>query len=103
MAHTDRDDERWYRYNHGTYDECAYRPGRCWSPVRLRPPQSCDICDRIWMPPRHYYTGTKGKNVWNRDQRKAERGHAKGLMQRARNGHVDWDNLSIAYRRPYWD
>ena len=100
MAHTDRDDERWYRHNHGTYDECDYRPGRCWSPARLRPPQSCDVCDRIWMPPRRYrYVGTEGKNEWNKDQRRAERGKVKQAMRECR----DWDDLSIKYHRPYWD
>jgi hypothetical protein len=62
----------------------------------------CDICPT--EPPRRWrYVGTEGKNEWNRDERRAERGKAKQLMRRAFTGHLDWDNLVIDYRRPYWD
>lgn len=98
MAHTDRDIQRWMRFNH------MDKPCPCddaniayWR----RRIMYCEICDSLWSGqnrPR-YYTGTDGKSAWNRDERRNERGRAKTAIRQCR----DWDTLSIKYRRPYWD
>ncbi len=94
MAHTDRDDERIARRNHHAY-ECPNRWRSVWFGDRTRKP--CLFCDKEPAP--RYYTGIDGKSAWNRDQRRDERGRAKTAMRRCR----DWDDLTITYRRPYWD
>ena len=90
MAHTDRDDENVFWANHRA--DC---PANSW-----RSPHACALCD-FQMPQR-----LKGMPIndseWRRDERRLERGRARTLMQRARNGHIDWDDLVIAYRRPYY-
>lgn len=94
MAHTYRDDARIARRNHHR-DECPNR----WS---LRQPKDrtekpCLTCSKEPVP--RYYTGTNGKAAWNRDQRRDERGRAKTAIGQCR----DFDDLTITYRRPYWD
>jgi len=88
MAHTDRDMRRVELRRHWNSDEC--KPYR-WN---------CPTCERLekgwrwWDWPEPSY--------WNRDCRRDERAKTRNLMQRARTGHLDWDDLSIAYRRPYY-
>lgn len=93
MARTDRDDDRWRRRNHHR-NECpnAWR-SREWT----RLPQSCLFCDTEPAP--YYWCSTDGKGSWNRDERQTERARAKHALRACR----DWDNLSIKYRRPWWD
>lgn len=108
MAHTDRDTARWMRCNHNN-EPCIFDDIRAlpWSLRRRIPVNAihCEICDTLWSGenrPR-YYTSTRGKSAWNRDERQVERGKARAAIRRCLNGHDDWDNLSIRYRRPYWD
>ena len=101
MAHTDRDIDRWYRHNHGK-DPAAGECTRVWS--WNRPPQYCETCDRIWSHEFvRYYVSTDCKSEWNRACRREERGRARNALRRALNGHTDWDDLVINYRRPYFD
>jgi hypothetical protein len=39
---------------------------------------------------------------WRRDCRREERAKARNVLQRARSGHLDWDDVTIGYRRPYY-
>lgn len=107
MAHTDRDDERWYRHNHGSHPaagECTYRPGRAWSPWYLAPPRRCLICDRIWSRSQvRLCVSVEAKPEWNKAMRREERAKARNVLNRARAGHYDWDDVAIDYRRPYFD
>ena len=103
MAHTDRDNERWHRRNHHRY-LCpnAYRVRRDAHFIDGQPwynwaNRACFECDH--EPPTKYWCSTDGKSPWNRDCRQAERSKAKRAVRECR----DWDNLSIKYRRPYWD
>ena len=100
MAHTDRDTARWMRHNHANLP-CPYDTVTYWR----RRLVYCEICDTLWSGenrPR-WYTSTKGKPAWNQEQRQVERSNARHAIRRCLNGHDDWDNLSIRYRRPYWD
>jgi hypothetical protein len=94
MAHTDRDDTRIYWRRHHR-DECPnawHRHVRGdWTTRR------CDICKT--EVPRKYWCSTEGKSGWNRNERQAERSRAKRAVRECR----DYDDLSIKYRRPYWD
>ena len=109
MAHTDRDDERqFWKRHYGTSprggrwkSDCtlytdrggrwnAYLRGSCW----------CDKVHNMWTRPYHFEAGVP--SGWNRDCRREERAKARNLMDRARAGHIDWDDLSINYRRPYF-
>lgn len=99
MAHTDRDDARWFWHDHFQWNQGN---PKCADSRRMT-----DVCwckrmpgARQWINPYRYETGVPSE--WHRDQRKSERGRARTLMQRARSGHVDWDDLVIAYRRPYY-
>ena len=100
MAHTDRDDERWFRKHHRRSDECAWY----WSlRMRYREPRSCDTC--LACPPPWGGMGPlsdSGGSVWHRDCRRHERARARNLMQRARSGYIAWDDLTISYKRPYF-
>lgn len=87
MAHTDRDIERAYWQ--------AHRAEKCWKNSYLEP---CETCDREPT----YRLWAINDAEWRRDERRLERGRARTLMNRARNGHIDWDDLVIAYRRPYY-
>lgn len=101
MAHTDKDDEWHYWRRHWGSDDCTWRPGRGWSPSWLSPPQSCGICERAPWPYRRIL-GPIADSPWKADCRREERAKARNLMNRARAGHVDWDELAIHYRRPYY-
>jgi hypothetical protein len=97
MARTDRDDERWFWKHHRHSDECTKRYGT------YQEPRSCDTCLACPLP----WSGMGPPSDWDgsvfhRDCRRHERAQARNLMQRARSGHVDWDDLTISYRRPYF-
>lgn len=93
MAHTDRDDDRIFWRRHHS-DECpnGWRRSR-----ESRTERRCDVCKT--EPPRKYWCSTTGKPEWNRDHRQAERSQAKRALRECR----DYDDLTIRYRRPYWD
>ena len=100
MAHTDRDDARWFWKDHFRYDSGARKHCRKWDGVG-----SVCWCDtlpeaREWVHPYRYEFGLP--SWWNRDCRREERGQARNKMNRARAGHIDWDELVIDYRRPYY-
>lgn len=104
MAHTDRDDTRhfWKRhYGRGFRDgDCTLRTIRVsgWS---LRGWCWCDTVHNGWTQPYKYEQGKP--SWWNKDCRREERAKARNQMNKARNGHTDWDDLTINYRRPwYW-
>jgi len=97
MAHTDRDDDRWFwREHHRNICPNAYRTRR-WG----APPLACEACNA--EPVHQPWWANKGKEHWNRSQRKAERTKLRQQLRQAR----DWDNIpagtSKIYRRPYWD
>lgn len=92
MAHTDRDDENVYWRKIHDADCPAWRAGS---------PMACELCD--FRKPERLKGMPINDSEWRRDERRLERGRARTLMQRARSGHIDWDDLVIAYRRPwYW-
>lgn len=94
MAHTDRDNDRvFWREHHRT--ECP----NAWTKRHYGDwtTHSCDVCPR--RPHIKYWCSTEGKNHWNREQRQAERGKAKQALRQCR----DYDDLTISYRRPWWD
>lgn len=100
MAHTDRDDNRWFWQDH-------FRPssGRCTDSHHQRGLGGTCWCNRRpshwkWAHPYRYDFCVP--SVWKRQQRKAERANARNQMDHARTGHTDWDDLAIAYRRPYF-
>lgn len=93
MAHTDRDDERIKWRRHWCSDECAWQ--------RRPLAHSCEICDLAPWPYRAIL-GPIADPEWRRDCRREERARTRNIMQRARSGHLDWDDLTIAYRRPYY-
>jgi hypothetical protein len=88
MAHTDRDIRRIELRRHWSSDECT--------PYRW----NCLTCSSLgkgwnwwdWPPP----------SSWHQECRREERASARHLMDRARAGHIDWDDLVIGYRRPYY-
>lgn len=97
MARTDRDMARFDRRNHYA-NECPNR----WEVRGWRTGDFSQVpC--LWCKNEPYvkwsWYGTEGKNKWNKACRREERGRAKTAMRQCR----DWDNLSIKYRRPYWD
>ena len=94
MAHTDRDNDRifWSRH-HG--EECPNAWARRTTGDRTT--RRCDICKT--EPPRKFWCSIGGKPAWNRNERQAERSSAKRALRECR----DYDNLTIRYRRPYWD
>ena len=99
MAHTDRDYLHWFWHDHFQWNKgnpkCAdsrRMSNVCWC---KRLPEA-----REWVHPYRYEKGAPSE--WHREQRRAERGAARSQMNRARAGHIDWDDLVIAYRRPYY-
>jgi hypothetical protein len=86
MAHTDRDSDRVFWRNH--HRECE----RWW--------HGCEVCDLGPLP--WVGMGPMEDSEWRRDCRREERARARNLLQRARSGHLDWDDLTITYRRPYY-
>lgn len=54
----------------------------------------------MWLHPYRYEKGVPSR--YHKDSRRDERAEARNQMNRARNGHVDWDDLTIRYRRPYY-
>lgn len=93
MAHTDRDDDRWYWREHHRND-CV----NSWRTRRYgEPERRCEVCNA--EPTQQPWWHNNGKQHWNRQQRQAERGKARQALREAR----DYDDLVIDYRRPYWD
>ena len=86
MARTDRDYERVYWRRHRL--ECV----GWWN--------GCEVCDRGPLPCVAF--GPIEDSEWRRGCRREERARARNALQRARNGHLDWDDLTIGYRRPYY-
>lgn len=93
MAHTDRDDENVFWRKIHTLECPVWRAG--W-----RSPVACAECD--FQKPERLKGMPIEDSQWRRDERRYERGRARMLMRRARSGHIDWDELVIAYRRPYY-
>lgn len=101
MAHTDRDDDRWFWHDHFKWDMHTRTSKHDFG-------KSCWCRDvsaaRKWVRPYRYEAGKPSS--WNRSQRKAERSKLRGQMQEARTGHADWDDLPAGagkvYRRPYY-
>jgi hypothetical protein len=90
MAHTDRDQMRYLFQHHR--EVCAkWLAGQGWHAV------AC-ACDRFG----YRYHRWPEDSGFHRDCRRKERSRAADLMRRARAGHLDWDDLTIAYRRPYY-
>lgn len=102
MAHTDRDDDRWFWHDHFRFDihtrtsKHLFVWGNCWC--------SDLSAARKWVHPYRYEAGKPSD--WNRDQRKAERSKLREELQQARNGRIDWDDLPSGggkrYHRPYY-
>ena len=103
MSRTDRDMDRWFWHDHFKWNRGASKHGGyTWS-------AGCE-CDRLpgrrmWGSP--YKSPEYGvPSWWKRDQRKQERTKLRQQVQRARNGHVDWDDMPSGegrmYRRPYY-
>ena len=103
MAHTDRDDARWFwkdhfRYRGLTAPACCHWAAHgtegttCW----------CETLSeaRKWVHPYRYESGLP--SWWHREERRAERARARNRMQRMRAGHIDPDEMTIDYRRPYY-
>lgn len=86
MARTDRDYERIYWRGHRR--QCV----GWWN--------GCEVCDRGPLPCVAF--GPIEDSEWRRGCRREERARARNALQRARNGHLDWDDLTIGYRRPYY-
>lgn len=96
MSKSDRDQLR-YDYKH--HGKVCTRWTRCdgWS---FRCIEGYCICDTWWDYHCYEYPPP---SWWNKECRREERAHAQNLMARARTGHIDWDDLAINYRRPwYW-
>jgi hypothetical protein len=88
MAHTDRDHERVIWRNHDRVCN-RWSKGGC-----------CEVCDRV---PRAWSGMCPiADSEWRRDCRREERAKARNVLQRARSGHLDWDDVTIGYRRPYY-
>ena len=98
MAHTDRDDARWFWKDHfrwrGNVCNChRWELGEtCW----------CETMPGAyrWVHPYRYESGVP--SAWHRDERRAERANARNRMNRMRAGHIDPDELVIDYRRGYY-
>ena len=102
MAHTDKEDD-WHRWRrHWLSDECTYSAAHYWSRgFHYRLPQSCEICDLApW--PYGRVLGPIENPQWRQDCRREERANGRHLMTKARKGRIDWDDLTIGYRRPYY-
>lgn len=100
MADTDRDDDRWFWRRHYARDgDCTLR----FSFGRPRSGCWCvgDFSSYYWRHP--YRCPEKGvPSAWHRQQRRSERSHARDAIRKACNGRIDWDDLTINYRRPYY-
>lgn len=99
MAHTDRDDARWFWKDHFRWvDGGNKHSGYQWGEGR------CDCRSlpdsRAWINPYRHEQGIP--SYYHKDCRRTERGKARNLMARAKAGHLDWDELVISYRRPYF-
>lgn len=105
MAHTDRDEARHFWKRHygnrglGIEGDCTLytQPGG-WGFIR----GSC-WCEKVYSPWTQAYKYEKGQpSWWNKECRQQERAYSRNMMNKARNGHIPWDNLTINYRRPYY-
>lgn len=90
MAHTDRDNDRVARRMHSKV---------CPNFYRWRLTERCDVCrttpqDRPWWGFEPAW--------WHDECRRSERAHSRNQLQMARNGKIDWDDLTISYSRPYY-
>lgn len=93
MAHTDRDDARWFWKDHFDNHCTAFNLNGA--------PCICETSAWAykWIAPYRYETGVP--SWWHRDQRRQERTKLRQQLQ-----YVDWDNLPTGegktYRRPYY-
>lgn len=101
MAHTDRDDDWHYWRRHWHSDECTLWQRRRYAWGNYYLPQACEICASAPWPFQRVL-GPIADAPWRRSCRREERARARTIMQRARSGHIDWDDLVIDYRRPYY-
>jgi hypothetical protein len=105
MAHTDKDDARWFWKDHfhwvrgdngphNKHSGYSLGEGKCW----------CEdmSADRAWTHPYQYEAGIP--SWWKKEQRKLQRARRRTMMQRIRCGALDWDDAPIddVYRRPYY-
>lgn len=104
MAHTDRDDARWWWHDHFKWNKGDtkhearnwYMGWGCW----------CETLPDAhkWIAPYRYERDIP--SYWKKDQRKAERGKLRQQVQKARNGRIEWDDMPSGegkmYRRPYY-
>jgi hypothetical protein len=100
MAHTDRNINHWFWQNHYRGDNCPavqrYENINGWS---LRLPAHCEVCA---TKPHTEHWWNRRPGWFNTDCRRKERAEARNLLNRARAGNIDWDDLVIAYERPYY-
>lgn len=95
MAHTDRDDARWFWNDHFKWDFRTHSSKhlRTWGNEHYGAACWCDEMPeaRKWVHPYRYESGVPSS--WNRSQRKAERNKLRQQVQKARNGRIDWDDM----------
>lgn len=103
MSRTDRDDLRRFWNNH--FDR--RNENSHWS--NRAPWEDCAVCASRpeswrWAHPYRHEDGLPSH--LHKDERRLERAYAANLLQRARNGNLDWDDFPAGagkiYRRPYY-
>ena len=99
MAHTDRDHPSMKRFWNWHEDNCGCG---CHSAGSRYCYWNCSCLKADPAAPRGEFWIGPIDPQWKDDERRSERSHARNLMQRARSGHIDWDDLTIDYRRPYY-
>jgi hypothetical protein len=97
MARTDRDQTQWFWKNHWAND-CTRR--NRWGTWGVITHCWCERVRNCWTQPYRYEKGIP--SYYHKDQRRTERAGARHMMNQARTGHIDWDELVIQYRRPYY-
>lgn len=104
MAHTDRDDDQWFWKDHWDGEKCVRHQRVMVDGWSFRRTQHCWCEKRPDAHMRlHPYREEWGLPAWwNKDCRREERAKARDQMNKARNGHIDWDDLTINYRRPWY-
>ena len=97
MAHTDRDHMRYVFKHHRKVcvKLCYVVPEGARRGYWLEAP--C-VCDRF----SHQYWQWPESSAFHADCRREERRRAAAVLQRARAGHLDWDDLTFGYGRPYY-
>lgn len=107
MAHTDRDDARWFWKDHfdwrRQFPNCEDAAGHIWEG---RTNCWCHALPNhhAWANPYRYEYGVP--SAWHKDQRRVERTRLRDELRRIRKGQLDWDEVPVSdgrrYRRPYY-